>query len=69
MPTAPDPCVREALRILGVRRLFVALHDACLPSSPSEDTGRGTPYGEGAFDFFEFAAELGFSGVQLGPQG
>ncbi|GEJ55410.1 hypothetical protein AMYX_01510 [Anaeromyxobacter diazotrophicus] len=55
--------------MLGIRRLLLGLHDAAFPSTPEEDTGRGTPYGDGAVALLEFAAELGFDGLQLGPQG
>lgn len=69
MPFPPRRCVREALGLLGVRRLLLGIHDAAFPSGPEEDVGRGTPYGDGAADFLAFAAELGFDGLQLGPQG
>ncbi|HVH46084.1 MAG TPA: 4-alpha-glucanotransferase [Labilithrix sp.] len=61
--------VREALGALGVRRLVLAIHDVSFPSAAGEDIGRGSPYSEGASAFFAFARELGFDGVQLGPQG
>lgn len=67
---APDLSpVAEALRVLEIRNLVLGVHAASLPLRPDEDLGRGTPYGEGADRFFSFAAELGFTGVQLGPQG
>ena len=52
-----------------MRNLLLGIHDAAFPSRAEEDTGRGTPYSAGALDFLGFAAELGFNGVQLGPQG
>lgn len=61
--------VREALGLLGIERLALGVHDACLPCDRSEDLGRGSPYGALARDFFRFAAELGFDTIQLGPQG
>jgi len=61
--------VREALALLGIRRLLLGLHDAAFPGTPEEDVGRGTPYGDGAIALFELVAALGFDGVQLGPQG
>jgi 4-alpha-glucanotransferase len=61
--------VRKALAALGIRNLLLGIHDAAFPSRPDEDIGRGTPYSRGGADFLEFAAQLGFSGVQLGPQG
>jgi len=59
----------EALRVLDVRRLVLSVHDASFPGAPGGDTGRGSPYGPGARDLLRFARELGFNGVQLGPQG
>ena len=61
--------VHEALRVLGIERLALGVHDANFPGHPDEDIGRGTPNGAGADDFFRFAAELGFDTIQLGPQG
>lgn len=61
--------VREALRALGVRNLVLGIHDPAFPGLPGDDVGRGSPYSRGAQRLFQFAAELGFSGVQLGPQG
>src|SRR5690606_10363440 len=45
------------------------IHDVSFPSAPGEDTGRGTPYGQGGGELIELAAALGFTGLQLGPQG
>ena len=61
--------VAEALRLLGIRRFVLAIHDASFPAAEGEDTGRGTPYGKGGLAFAQFARGLGFDGVQLGPQG
>lgn len=61
--------VREALRLLGKERLALGVHDACFPCDPSEDLGRGSPYGGLARDLLRYAAELGFDTLQLGPQG
>jgi 4-alpha-glucanotransferase len=61
--------VRQALDLLGIRNLLLGIHDAAFPSRAGEDLGRGTPYSEGAADFLAFVAEVGFRGVQLGPQG
>jgi len=54
---------------LGIRRLVLAIHDQSFPSTPDEDVGRGSPYGRGALDLVRFLGELGFNGIQLGPQG
>lgn len=64
-----DSCVSEGLRACGVDKLFLEIHDASFPAFYEEDTGRGTPYSDGAGEFLEQLAKLGFNGVQLGPQG
>jgi len=61
--------VREALRALGIRRLLLSVHDLSLPADPRDDIGRGAPLSRGGRAFLRFAAELGFHGLQLGPQG
>lgn len=61
--------VRDALRMLGIRNLVLAIHDPSFPSEAEEDTGRGSPYTAGGRRFLRFARDLGFSGIQLGPQG
>ncbi|HVS03635.1 MAG TPA: 4-alpha-glucanotransferase [Thermoanaerobaculia bacterium] len=65
----PDPAVVAALRRLGVERLVLAAHAASLPSAAGEETGRGSAYARGGGEFFRFARELGFTGIQLGPPG
>ena len=61
--------MREALRALGVRRLLLSVHDLAFPGDPRDDIGRGAPLSRGGRAFLRFAAELGFHGLQLGPQG
>jgi 4-alpha-glucanotransferase len=61
--------VARALALLGKRDLVISLHDPSFPCAPGEDTGRGSPYTRGGRTFLEFVAGLGFTGVQLGPQG
>ncbi len=58
-----------ALAKLGVRRLLLAIHDASFPSDPGEDVGRGSPATSAAGRLFGYARSLGFTGIQLGPQG
>lgn len=74
MAPAPLPedhhrLVTEALAALDIRNLVLSIHDPSFPSLPDEDTGWGSPYSEGAARFLGFARELGFNGIQLGPQG
>jgi 4-alpha-glucanotransferase len=59
----------QARRALGIDDLLLVVHDASFPSEPGEDVGRGTPYSRGAQRLCEFADGLGFTGLQLGPQG
>lgn len=61
--------IREAKRRLGIDRLLLQVHDASFPSDPGEDVGRGSPFSLAAERLFRFAANLGFDGIQLGPQG
>lgn len=61
--------IDAALAELGVRRLLLAIHDASFPSDPDEDPGRGSPATRAAGRLFGFVRELGFTGLQLGPQG
>ncbi|HEX4448276.1 MAG TPA: 4-alpha-glucanotransferase [Polyangiaceae bacterium] len=58
-----------ARRALGIDDLVLAVHDVSFPSAPGEDVGRGTPYSRGASRLMEYADGLGFTGLQLGPQG
>ena len=45
------------------------MHDLSLPGDPAEDVGRGAPLSRGGRAFLRFAADLGFHGLQLGPEG
>jgi 4-alpha-glucanotransferase len=68
---APDDgaLVGSALAALGIERLLLTVHDASFPGAPEEDVGRGSPQSAAALRFLHFARALGFTGVQLGPQG
>jgi 4-alpha-glucanotransferase len=61
--------IAEGLARLGVRRLLLAIHDVSFPSDPDEDIGRGSPATRAATRLFAYAKSLGFTGIQLGPQG
>lgn len=67
--TIDGASVANALRALDVRNLNVAVHDASFPSDADEDIGRGAPGARGTLRFLRFVRELGFTGVQLGPDG
>jgi 4-alpha-glucanotransferase len=58
-----------ALAELGVRRLLLAIHDVSFPADADEDPGRGAPATKAAARLLGYARALGFTGVQLGPQG
>lgn len=61
--------MRAQLEQLGVKRLLLAIHDVSFPSDPDEDIGRGSPATRAAGRLFGYATKLGFTGIQLGPQG
>ena len=65
----PPTAISDSLQLLGVRRLLLGIHDPAFPAAADGDIGRGSPYGAAARDFLAFARSLGFTGVQLGPQG
>ncbi|TMA51142.1 MAG: hypothetical protein E6J75_18980 [Deltaproteobacteria bacterium] len=69
MPPDLRACVTDALRALDVRNLTVCVHDASFPSDAGEDIGRGSPCSRGGLRFLHFARALGFTGLQLGPDG
>jgi len=61
--------LRADLDRLGIRRLVLAIHDVSFPSDPDEDLGRGAPTTRASERLFAHARALGFTGIQLGPQG
>jgi 4-alpha-glucanotransferase len=61
--------IAAALAELGVKRFLLAIHDVSFPSDADEDIGRGAPSTRAAARLFDYAKSLGFTGVQLGPQG
>lgn len=65
----PRLLIAEALDLVDTRRLTLAIHDPSFPARADEDTGLGTPYAAGAHDLCATIAELGFTALQLGPQG
>src|SRR5215472_17567 len=69
MAELASSCVTEALTVLDVRNLTLSIHDASFPSDADEDIGRGSPCSRGARRFLAFVRRLGFTGLQLGPDG
>ncbi len=69
IPSAFADAVRDALAVLGIRELALAVHDASLPMAPEEDIGRGSLGSDEAMRLFATVRALGFTAIQLGPQG
>jgi 4-alpha-glucanotransferase len=65
---APQPILRDALARLRIERLVIAIHQASFPAG-RDDLGHGTPYSSGGAGFLAWIAELGFTGLMLGPAG
>jgi 4-alpha-glucanotransferase len=61
--------IAEGLAQLGIKRLLLAIHDPSFPSDPDEDLGRGAPTTRAAFRLLAMVRAMGFTGLQLGPQG
>jgi 4-alpha-glucanotransferase len=61
--------VTDALRLLDTRNLNLTVHDPSFPCDADEDIGRGAPGSRGGLRFLAFVRELGFTGLQLGPDG
>ncbi len=61
--------IASDLARLGVKRMLLAIHDVSFPSDANEDVGRGSPATRAAERLYAYAASLGFTGIQLGPQG
>lgn len=61
--------IDAALGELGIRRLLLAIHGPSFPADPDEDLGRGAPGTRAAARLFALARDLGFTGIQLGPEG
>lgn len=61
--------IREALRALDVHKLVLGIQDPSFPSEEDDESGRGTPCSPAGLRLLRFARDLGFDGIQLGPQG
>jgi 4-alpha-glucanotransferase len=61
--------LNQALKRLNIKRLVLQIHDPGFPSTEDEDVGRGSPNSSGAADFIRFLQQMGFNGIQFGPQG
>src|SRR5262249_25431990 len=67
-PSSPA-FLEHSLARLGVRRMLLAIHDVSFPADADEDTGRGGPATRAAARLLAYVRLLGFTGIQLGPQG
>jgi 4-alpha-glucanotransferase len=61
--------IGDACRLLGVDRLVLSIHGPSFPGDPADDVGAGCPGSDAGRAFLGFVRALGFTGVQLGPQG
>ncbi|HSA06555.1 MAG TPA: 4-alpha-glucanotransferase [Candidatus Gastranaerophilales bacterium] len=61
--------IHKALEILNKKNFSLIIHGASFPSLKEQDTGFGTYNSEGGRKFIEFINNLGFNGIQLGPDG
>lgn len=61
--------IAEALRALEVDTLLLGMPDRCLPAASDEDTGAGALDSREGRRFAAWVRALGFTGLQLGPQG
>ena len=61
--------VQKALKVLNKKNFAMIIHGASFPSIKEQDIGFGTYNSEGAKDFIEFIYNMGFNGIQLGPDG
>jgi 4-alpha-glucanotransferase len=61
--------IAEALRTLEVDTLLLGIPDRCLPAAADEDTGAGALDTREGRRFAAWVRALGFTGIQLGPQG
>lgn len=62
------PFVRDALRKLGVRRFVLGVHASAFPAG-EHDCGYGAPLSRAGERVLQFASQLGFDALQLGPCG
>jgi len=61
--------IQKALKVLDVKNFALIAHGASFPSKKTKDTGFGSYNSEGGKKFMEFANNLGFNAIQLGPDG
>lgn len=72
---ARETAVREAVALIGKRKVVLAIHDASFPSAVGEDVGRRSSYSRGGCRAGALRAAAGFrlaaarsAGPDLGAQ-
>ena len=62
--------IKDALDVLGDKKLELIIHNASAPSISSKDTGVGSLYSESSRELLiPFLMKYGFSGIQIDPEG
>ncbi len=62
--------IKDALQVLGDKKLELIIHNASAPSLLSKDVGVGSLYSESSRDLLvPFLTKYGFSGIQVDPEG
>ncbi len=61
--------VSEALVALGIEDFLLGIPDRSFPGSSGGDTGAGAPDSDDGRRFLAWVRAIGFTGIQLGPQG
>jgi len=61
--------VEKALKVLKKKNLSMIIHGPSFPSAEGQNIGIGSPNTQGGQNFMQFLSDLGFNGVQLGPEG
>lgn len=61
--------IQKALKALKKKNLSMIIHGPSFPAAVGQDTGIGSPNSTGGQNFMSFLSDLGFNGIQLGPEG
>ena len=61
--------IHKALKVLGKKNLSMIVHGPSFPAVEGQDYGIGSPNTLGGQNFMKFLSDLGFNGIQLGPEG
>lgn len=61
--------IQNALKVLNKKNLVMIVHGQSFPSAEGQNTGFGSPNSKGGQNFMEFISDMGFNGIQLGPEG